>query len=1187
MRSLTLVTLAEIVAHGARQRPDTPAILAPGRLPLSYARLHQLITDVSASLAGFGLGRDSRIAVVLPNGPELATAFVSIGAAAVFAPLNPEYREAEFDYFLTDLHASALLVWRGADSPARDVARKRSLAILELAPDGTGEAGAFTLTGPSDARAVAPAPPGPAELALLLHTSGTSSRPKRVPLTQAHLCRGALNTHRTLSLTPSDRCLNVMPLFHIHGLIGATLSSLAAGASLICTSGWDTAAFFDWLEAERPTWYTAVPTIHQAVLAGARERIPPLRHTLRFIRSSSAPLPPPVLRDLERVFQVPVIEAYGMTEAAHEVCSNPLPPGVRKTGSVGLPAGVEVAVMDDDGRRLGAGAVGEIVIRGPNVVAGDGDSDPEPTAGDGWFRTGDHGYRDDEGYLFLTGRIKELINRGGEKVSPRDVEEALLAHAAVGEAAAFAVAHDRLGEDVAAAVVLRPGTAATERDLRQVALERLAPHKVPSRIVPVTAIPHGPTGKVLRIDLARSLAALLKVEFVGPRTPAEEIVARAWCEALEAREVGVLDNFFHRGGDSLTAARLIARLRDALAIELPVDFAFQTPTVAEQALAIERKSFPAIAVERARLIPTRGPRPTSAPLSFAQERIWLHQQISPGSIAYNCPAHLQLRGRLDPSAMAQALDALVARHEALRTTVAEESGRAVQSIQARSPISLPLIDRSGQPDARTTARQEALEDSRQEFDLERGPLLRARLIRVDREDYLLSLTFHHFAFDAWSKALLLRELPALYEKCATGHPPTRDALPIQYADFATWERAAANEAHVREGLAYWKARLSAPSWQPLPTECPSGSHAAEEAGHVRLSLAPDVVATLHDLARAEQATVSASLLAAYATLIHRYSGHDDVLVGCPVASREFVETEDLIGLFINTLPIRLDFAGDPPFREVLRQSRMHVHGALRHQHVPLQYILRESVRDSAGRSPLLQALFVYEHLPLRGRTAAGVAIQPLDLDTGATPADLSLELQETEREIAGCIRFRRNFWSTSLVERIARRYETLVESIVANPDCIISRLTLLPEPVGWPVIAEGPSTGVALPLRRIPEEVAARVTTSSGTLGQPSRGFIPPQTSVQTLIAHVWRELLNVDRVGLHDNFFALGGHSLLAMRALSHICDAVGVELPLSAFFDSPTLEDLALAVKRAMDAAGRDLRPRFGSLKGKRFPG
>jgi acyl-CoA synthetase (AMP-forming)/AMP-acid ligase II/acyl carrier protein len=574
----------------AELSPEATAIAAPGRAPLTYGRLFAQVEDTRETLNAMGIGRNDRIAIVLPNGGEMATAFLAVAAGAASAPLNPAYGASEFEFCLSDLNARALIVASGMDSPARGVARAGGIPIIELSPVPKAEAGIFTLTGEARVTANESGFAQPNDVALVLHTSGTTSRPKIVPLTQANLCISAHNIQRAFELTAGDRCLNVMPLFHIHGLVAAVLSTLASGASVVCTPGFDVSEFFGWLHTFRPTWYTAVPTMHQAILhhaAGHQDII--ARCPLRFIRSCSAPLPPKVMAELESVFKVPAIESYGMTEAAHQMTSNPLPPRQRKPGSVGLATGPEVAIMDEMGNMLAAGEIGEIVIRGANVTPGY-DNHPEANESafvDGWFRTGDQGLVDEDGYLFISGRMKEIINRGGEKVAPREVDETLLEHPAIEQAVAFAVPHATLGEDVTVAVVVRENATLTEREIREFAFARLADFKVPSQVVFVKEMPKGPTGKLQRMGLAEKLGPKLEAEFVAPRRPVEVALAKIWAETLGIEQVGIHHNFFALGGDSLLATQVVARVRAGFGVELPLKAAFKEPTVAGLALVVE------------------------------------------------------------------------------------------------------------------------------------------------------------------------------------------------------------------------------------------------------------------------------------------------------------------------------------------------------------------------------------------------------------------------------------------------------------------------------------------------------------------------------------------------------------------------------------------------------------------------
>ena len=493
---------------------NAPAIGAPGRDWLSYEGLRQLTEDVRAALRGAGIGATDRVAIVLPNGAEMATAFVTVAQCATTAPLNPAYREDEFAFYLEDLKARAIILEEGYDGPALAAAERFGLQVLRLKPDATAPAGRFCLSRDGADGATAPAgDPGADDVALILHTSGTTSRPKIVPLLQSNVAASAKNIIASLALTPQDRCLNVMPLFHIHGLIAAVTSSLAAGGQVWCAPGFDAMKFFGWLRDAEPTWYTAVPTMHQAILARAPRNAEIIAGArLRFLRSSSASLPGPVMTRLVETFGAPVIEGYGMTEAAHQMCSNPLPPHPQKPGVVGVAAGPEVRVAHEaENRLIDDDAIGEVVISGPNVTPGY-EGNPEANAknffeadGKRWFRTGDQGAFDADRYLTLTGRLKEIINRGGEKVSPLEIDSVLSDHPAVAQALTFALPHPKLGEEVAAVIVLNEGAVATEREIRDFAAARLADFKVPRKVVILDEIPKGATGKLQRIGLAQKL----------------------------------------------------------------------------------------------------------------------------------------------------------------------------------------------------------------------------------------------------------------------------------------------------------------------------------------------------------------------------------------------------------------------------------------------------------------------------------------------------------------------------------------------------------------------------------------------------------------------------------------------------------------------------------------------------------
>ena len=581
----------ELIRGQAGRGPDAIALTAPDRTPLTYAALWAHAMRVAGGLRNIGLNPLDRVALVFPDGAEMATAFLGVAAAATAAPLNAVLRRPEIEAALADLRVKMLLTSEPEGSPAVAAARAGGIGVVPITPLRKLAAGLFSFDAATDAAPFDDRTPRGDAAALVLTTSGTTARSKIVALTHTNLSASALGIAASLRLNPNDRCLDLMPLFHVHGLIGGLLASLVSGGSVVCPSQFDAPRVFQWIDTFAPTWYTAAPAIHQAILTrAAAHRDVIARRRLRFIRSASAPLPDAVCLGLEAAFDAPVIEAYGMTEASHQIAANPLPPGVRKPGSVGVPSGTEAAIMNEHGEVLPPLTSGEIVIRGANVIRAYDGPAVANTFIDDWLRTGDAGYIDEEGYLFITGRLKEVINRGGEKINPKEVDEVLVSHPAVAQAATFALPHPSLGQDVAAAVVLRAGRTCSEQALREFVAAMLAPFKVPACIQFVDRLPTGPTGKVQRNQLAVQLgldaaatARPPRPPHVAPDTPLERRLAGIWTSALGVGDVGLHDNFFELGGDSILAARVLGLVREEFNLEFSLVALFDRPVFRDMA----------------------------------------------------------------------------------------------------------------------------------------------------------------------------------------------------------------------------------------------------------------------------------------------------------------------------------------------------------------------------------------------------------------------------------------------------------------------------------------------------------------------------------------------------------------------------------------------------------------------------
>ena len=591
-------TLYELLARHARRDGASAAILAPGRRPLSFAGLLDQIDAVRTALHARGLGRGHRIALLIDRGPEAAVAALGVASCATCAPLNAASPIKEIEQGLTQLTAKALLTPTRANDELRDLAGRLGIVLLECTVEVNAAAGRFQIEGAGRSGIARPAPAMPDDLALVMRTSGTTAQAKLVPISHRNILARTGKIERLFELTPADRCLNLMPLCYTHGLNSGLIGPLAAGGSSIFPPAVTAEIFLACLRDLEPTWYTAGFTYHQAILDWLEQRpeaVP--THRLRFARAGSGPLPARVRLGLERILRTPVLERYSTTETGL-ITANP-PSGQRKPGTVGTSADDHVAVLGEDGRPVPVGMVGEIVVRSGRVFGGY-ENDPaanQRVLRDGWFRTGDQGCMDADGYLTLLGRLDDVINRGGEKIAPPEVDAALLEHPAVALAVSFPVPHPTLHQEIAAAVVLQRGQHAGESELRQFVSERLAAFKVPREILITDALPQGPTGKLSRKAMAEHFGLTSEAApctSAAPRTSVQQALVELWRNVLKRADIGPDDDFFLSGGDSLMAVELLCRIEAKLQYRLPLALLIEAPTAARLEARIERGTLGAI-----------------------------------------------------------------------------------------------------------------------------------------------------------------------------------------------------------------------------------------------------------------------------------------------------------------------------------------------------------------------------------------------------------------------------------------------------------------------------------------------------------------------------------------------------------------------------------------------------------------
>ncbi|KJC53338.1 non-ribosomal peptide synthetase [Bradyrhizobium sp. LTSP857] len=1033
-----------LLDYYARRTPTAPALLAPGRPPLSYGALGARTEHLVHTLRGLGIAPADRIAVALPRGADSALALIAVATACACIPVNPDLTADELQRYFSELKLTALVTRADMNSASRDVAKTLDIAVIDFMPGPETDLGGCEFIGPTVGPACTSGAARGDDDAFILLTSGTAARPKMVPLTHRNVCLSANNAGRVLSLTSHDRLLNVLPLFHAHGLISGLLTALAAGSSVICTNGFDAASFFGWMRTLQPTWYTAVPTIHRALLTAAEADPDRARSSsLRVIRSASASLAPAILNGLEATFGVPVLETYGMTEAASQIAANPFE--LRKIGSVGCAAGPEIAIMDEVGRGLASGAHGEIVLRGPNMSRGYYNDEAATQAAfrDGWFRTGDLGYLDADGYLFIVGRIKDVINRGGQKVSPLEVEEILLSHPAVLEAGVFAVPHPKLGENVAAVVVLRANSEASSDQLRQFARKRLAAYKVPSLIRGVAALPKGASGKVKRNALAELISAANDGDETHlPHTALETQLADIWANLLELPQIGVDQDVFALGADSLAATQMRSRLRERFNVDFSFEDIFDCATVSALAARLETA-----AAHRGTMLPAWGQTATGeedAPLSFQQQRMYVLSRLDPTRYNYNVVEVALLKGQIDLSALQASLAAICELHEALRSVFIESQGEPMQRVLQSPPLERIKLKPCPADKQATVVRREALKLAQYPFDLASEPPLKVTLLSFDKSSHALVVNVHHLVTDGWSQRLFWEELAAEYSAARKASAPTLPSPTFQYRDFARWQQSWAQTPAAKEQLDYWRTQLDGVTTLPLRTDRPRPDVWSGQGARHYLEFSKALSADLRALSQDQGVTPFMTLLAVFQCLLFRHTSHEDVATGSLIANRNQIESERLIGLFANTLILRNDFGGDPTFGELLRRVRQVTLDAYRNQDLPIEEVLRalQIARRTDG-NPLFQIMFILQNASIEAARFPGLSTRRLEVDPKVARFDITLELVEAEGRFTGFFEYATNLFDAVTIEDMAAQFKTLLKAVIANPEQRISRLPLL------------------------------------------------------------------------------------------------------------------------------------------------
>jgi amino acid adenylation domain-containing protein len=1051
-------TIPALFAAQVARSPQATAVVGAGER-LTYSELAAWARDLAEWLRGLGIGPESTVGVCLGRSPALVASLLGVlEAGAAYVPLDPAYPTERMAFMLADSGAAVVLADAASQSRVPPGVA-RVLLVDAAAPAGGG-------------RAAVPCPAGPGNLAYIIYTSGSTGRPKGVAIEHASaaafLCWAGEVFNAELRegvLAATSICFD-LSIFEI-------FAPLCHGGRVILAA--DALEFATLPEAAEAGLINTIPSAMAELL-----RLGVVPRSVRTVNLAGEALPGwLVSRIYEETAVERVLNLYGPSEAttyslfAQVSRSEAAPP-------IGRPvAGTRACVIGARGELLPAGVAGELGLGGAGLARGylgRPDLTAERFVPDPWgeepgarlYRTGDLVRFRRDGAVELLGRLDQQVKVRGFRIELGEIEAHLARHPAV-QAVAAAVYEAAPGDRrIVACLVAATQPAPAADELRRFLAESLPEYMLPAAWIWLAALPLTPNGKIDRKALPRPDGDRpeLAVAFVAPRTSLERTLAAAWGEVLGTGEVGVHDNFFALGGHSLLGTRLMARIESRLGVALPLRALFEAPSVAALAGKVEQ----ALGGEGGRRPPlVAGLRPVELPLSFAQERLWLLDQIDGASALYNIPCAVHLTGTLDPASLGRAINEVVRRHEALRTRFEGVSGEPRQVIEPPLPVPLPVVDLAGASEVEVL--RQATSEAVRPFDLTRPPLLRACLLRRGIEEHVLVLILHHVAADGWSLGVLVRELAAFYQG------ESLPELSLQYADFALWQRLWLSGEALAQEVAWWRERLAGvPAEIPLPTDRPRTVAPANRGGRCRATL--PLSAELGTLCRAQQATPFMVLLAAFAALLFRWSEEEDLVMGSPVANRHGVETEGLIGFFVNMLPLRVDLAGQPRFTGLLARVREETLAAYVHQDLPFEKLV-EALQPPRylGRTPLFQVSFALQNAPFAAVEIPGLTWSPLPLETGTAKFDLSLSLSEEAGGLAAALTFKADLFDTVTAERLLGHFGRLLAAAVVTPDRRPGELPLLSAAERHAVVIEGNDTvwpvNEERPLHWIFEERAA------------------------------------------------------------------------------------------------------------------
>jgi amino acid adenylation domain-containing protein len=1056
---MTHESVQDLFSRVAERLPHRVAV-ERGDERVTYGELEEATNRLASYLVSTGVGKGSVVGVLAHDTAEVITAILGVlKAGCVFVPLDPSIPERRLRAMVAEVSPVCFLSPPGLAGEAAKLAAESGARVVSLGrPGGESAPGAESYAGHDDATRPAVGWQ-PDDMCYVYFTSGSTGRPKGIAGRLKgidHFVRWEIATCGVGEGTRVSQLIS--PSFD--AFLRDAFTPLCAGGTVCAPESRDVivdaAALARWLDEREINLVHCVPSLLRAVIN--QDLSPDSFPALRDVLLSGEPLLPADVKRWVELFgeRIRLVNLYGPTETTMTkffYFVRPTDAG-RRSIPIGKPMeGARALVLDAKGAACPPGAIGEIHIRTPYRTLGYY-GQPELTAevfipnpfgqnpDDLIYRTGDLGRVLEDGNFEFLGRKDQQVKIRGVRIELREIESALREHEAVADVAV--VDFDDAGGNKYLCAYVVPGGEAGAVELREHLAASLPPAMIPSAFVFRDSLPRTISGKLDRKALPPPSAARAEsgAGFAPARTPVEEVLCGIWASVVGVERVGVEDDFFSLGGHSLLATQLLARVRETLGVELPLRSLFEAPTVAGQARRVEDARREGKGLKTEPVVPT--PRDGELPLSFAQQRLWFIDQLQPGSVFYNISTAVRLTGRLDVRALELTLTEITRRHEVLRTTFETADGRARQVIAPPRPFRLPLIDlsRLGAEQREAELAYLLREEPRRAFDLASDQLARATLVRLDEESHVALFTIHHIVSDGWSMGVLVREVAALYRAFAAGEPSPLPELPVQYVDFARWQRERLRGPALEALLSYWRGQLEgAPTTLNLPTARVRPEVQTFRGSALTQQLPLPLSESLKALSRREGATLFMTLLAAFNALLHLHTGQEDIVLGSPIAARDQVELENMIGFFANTLVLRTDLSGDPTFRELLARVREAALGAYAHQDLPFDKLVEELRPErNLSHNPLFQAAFTLDNDPGEALELPGLKLETVGTESETVQLDLVLHMAETARGLSGALHFSTDLFDEAACAKLLADFEALLHKVSAEPDLTLGQL---------------------------------------------------------------------------------------------------------------------------------------------------